>query len=43
MPLLMGAAGDAFSVGASFFVMGGLFLVILLAVAVWARGKGDMT
>jgi MFS family permease len=43
MPLLMGAAGDALGVGASFFVMGALFLTILLAVAVWARGKGDMT
>lgn len=43
MPLVMGAAGDALGVGASFYVMGALLLAILFGIGVWARGKGDMT
>jgi MFS family permease len=42
MPLLMGAAGDVFGVGISFYIMGALFLAILGGIGLWARGKGDM-
>jgi sugar phosphate permease len=43
MPILMGAAADLLGVGASFFVMGAIFLAVLGTVAVWVRGRGDMT
>lgn len=42
MPLVMGATADIFSVGTSFYVMGVLFLIILAAIAVWARDRGYM-
>jgi MFS family permease len=42
MPLVMGATADIFSVSTSFYVMGTIFLVILGAIAVWARDRGSM-
>ena len=42
MPIIMGAAGDIFSVKTSFYIMGGLLLLLLCGVAWWARNKGDM-
>jgi MFS family permease len=42
MPVVMGAAAEIFSVATSFYIMGGLFLAMLAAIALWLRGRGDM-
>jgi MFS family permease len=43
MPIMMGAAAEIFSVAISFYVMGGLFLTMLAAIAWWLRGQRDMS
>jgi sugar phosphate permease len=43
MPIMMGAAAEIFSVSISFYIMGALFLAMLAAIAVWLRGRGDMS
>lgn len=43
MPVMMGAAAEIFSVSTSFYIMGGLFLAMLAAIALWLRGRGDMS